>query len=268
MTEAIINFFRELLGNDYLTTFIISIIPIVELRGAIPVAFEMGMTWWQALGLAYAGSIVIVPVLLLLLKPILNLMKKVKIFARLANTVEAMFQEKAAKIAKKIGGGSSSKKEDWIKMIGVFAFVALPIPLTGVWTGSAVAVFLGLSFWKSLASIMLGNLTAGAIVTLLSVFFKPYLDTILMVFFILVIVIVVFYIIMLSIRMIKSKKKENAAKAIGATITDLDVGAQDVSEQGAQAEQDNDVEEAQPSNKSQGADGQLDGEIGDEDDKK
>lgn len=223
MTEAIINFFRDLIGNDFITVIIIAFIPIIELRGAIPVGIEMGMAWWQSFGLAFIGSCIAIPILLLLLKPILNLLKKIKFFNRFATTIEEMFSGKAAKIAAKAGtGGDVKRKELWIKLIGVFTFVALPIPLTGVWTGTAIAVFLGLPFFKSLITVMLGNLVAGTIVTLLSVFFKQYLDTILMVFFILVIVIVVFYIFMIGFKMYKSKKSE-MSKVGGLTARELEI---------------------------------------------
>lgn len=208
MTEAIVNFFRDLFGNDYLTTFFIALLPIVELRGAVPVAFTMGLSWWQAFGLAYLGSSIVAPILLLLLKPILELLKKVKFFNRFATAIESMFQDKAKSIAERAGKSDSARKEEWIKIIGVFTFVALPIPLTGVWTGTAVAVFLGVKFWKALSAILLGNFTAGVIMTLLSIFCAEYLNTILMVFFILVILLLALFIVKVIIRMVKSKRLE------------------------------------------------------------
>lgn len=206
MTETIIEFFRNLFNNDILTIFFIAILPIIELRGAIPVAFGMGMAWYEAFAFAYLGSIIMVPILLLLLKPILNLMKKIKIFNSLANAIEGMFKDKAEKLALKAGSGNSAKREEWIKIIGVFTFVALPLPLTGVWTGTAVAVFLGLGFWKSLSAVLVGNFVAGSIVTILCVFFEPYIDIILTVFLIIVLAILIFYIIMICLKMYRNKK--------------------------------------------------------------
>lgn len=208
MTQAIVDFFRNLFDNDYLTTFFIALLPIVELRGAVPVAVQMGMEWYSAFGLAYLGSSIVAPILLLLLKPVLNLLKRIKFFARFANAVEGMFQDKAKLIAERAGKGDTEKREELIKFIGVFTFVALPIPLTGVWTGTAVAVFLGLGFWKSLTAILLGNLTAGIIVTLLSVFLSKYIDIVLGVFFIIVLLVLALFIAKVAIRMIKSKRAE------------------------------------------------------------
>lgn len=212
MTQAIVDFFRNLFDNDYLTTFFIALLPIVELRGAVPVAVQMGMEWYSAFGLAYLGSSIVAPILLLLLKPVLNLLKRIKFFARFANAVEGMFQDKAKVIAERAGKGDTKKREDLIKFIGVYTFVALPIPLTGVWTGTAVAVFLGLGFWKSLAAILLGNLTAGTIVTLLSVFLSQYIDIILGVFFIIVLLVLALFIFKVVVRMIKSKRAERESQ--------------------------------------------------------
>ena len=88
MTEKIIDFVRELIGNDYFTTILISIIPIVELRGAIPAAMTMGISPWVSFALAWVGSALVSPILLLILRPVLNWMKKYKAFASLANAVE------------------------------------------------------------------------------------------------------------------------------------------------------------------------------------
>lgn len=215
VTDAIIHFFRETLNNDILTIFIISMIPIIELRGSIPVAIGMGMEWYAAFGWAFLGSMVVVPILLLILMPILNAMKKVKFFNRFANFIENMFKSKAESITKKLGQGNSAKREMWIKMIGVLTFVALPIPLTGVWTGTAIAIFLGLGFWRSLAVVAIGNVSAGLIMTGLSVLLQDKLDLFLTIFFVVVAVAIVANIIYMVIKKKKAKKasaQENIAK--------------------------------------------------------
>ncbi len=213
MANAVIEFFRELLNNDILTVFIISMLPIVELRGAIPVAIEMGLSWYEAFGYAFIGSIIVAPILLLILMPILNAMKKIKVFRGLANAVEGLFQSKAESVRKKANKADSRNTEDLIKMIGVFLFVAIPLPLTGVWTGTAVAVFLGLGFWKSLCSVALGNISAGLIMTGLSLLFKENLDLFLTIFMALVLGVLVLNIIYLVIKNhLKKKKGENVAQ--------------------------------------------------------
>lgn len=232
MTDAIVEFFRKVLNNDFLTVFIIALFPIIELRGSILVAFKMGMEPAFAFLISFAGSILVVPLLLLLLIPLLNFLKKFKFFRSFALAIEGIFQAKADKIANKhddkikrdreknvtesgeslaISEGNKKNKyfskSDFYKMLGVFIFVALPLPLTGVWTGSAIAVFLGLGFVKSFIPIFLGNMIAGGIMTLLSIFFSEYIDAILFWFLILVIIILILFIIKLIIKTVKVNNK-------------------------------------------------------------
>lgn len=223
MVDAIINFFRELLNNDILTIFIISMIPVVELRGAIPVAIEMGLSWYEAFGYAFLGSIVVAPILLLILMPILKAMKKIKAFRWLANAVEELFKSKAESVKNRAKKADSKKTEDLIKMVGVFLFVAIPLPLTGVWTGTAVAVFLGLGFWKSLVSVAVGNVSAGLIMTGLSLLFKDNLNIFLTVFLIVVVVVLVANLIYVVVKSKLKKKKaanENVEQNAIDTIAD------------------------------------------------
>lgn len=220
MTEKIIEFVRELIGNDYITTILISIIPIVELRGAIPAAITMGLSAGVSFALAWVGSALVSPILLLILRPVLNWMKKYKAFASLANAVESGFKSKAMKVVGESNGQLTAeqvKKLERKKMLGVYLFVAFPIPLTGVWTGSAIATFLDIPFWKSMAMVWLGNLTAGAIVTVLAVFLKNHMNTVLDIFFVIVILVLLLYIVKVVIKMVKNKKNKDLSAENEAT---------------------------------------------------
>lgn len=186
-------------------------IPIVELRGAIPAAMTMGLQPLVAFALAWAGSAIVSPILLLILRPVLNWMKKYKLFASLAHAVEDGFKSKAMKVIGKDGGGmldgAQLKKLERKKMLGVYLFVAFPIPLTGVWTGSAIATFIDIPFWKAMAMVWLGNLTAGGIVTLLAFFLKEHMNTVLDIFFVIVILVLLLFIVRTALKMVKNKKQ-------------------------------------------------------------
>lgn len=230
MADAVIEFFRELLNNDILTIFIISMIPIVELRGAIPVAIEMGLSWYEAFGYAFLGSIVVAPILLLILMPILKAMKKIKAFRWLANAVEGLFQSKAESVKNKAKKADSKKTEDIIKIVGVFLFVAIPLPLTGVWTGTAVAVFLGLGFWKSLLAVSIGNVSAGLIMTGLSLLFKDNLNLFLTIFMAVVLGVLVLNIIYLVVKSQIKKKKAHNEQIPGDTTVEINNDKQNCNE--------------------------------------
>lgn len=216
MTDAIITFFENTLKNDILTIIFIAVVPIIELRGSIPVGVAMGMPLWEAFIWAWVGSSLVCPVLLLILRPVLDWMKKTKWFRSLALAVEGTFRSRADKVVKESERNDPKKMKK--KMLGVYAFVAVPLPLTGVWTGSAIAAFLDMPFWKALVSVLLGNLTAGAIVTALTYFFKDYVDIILTVFLIIVLAVLAFYIVMVAVKIAKNKKAEKEAATAAQSV--------------------------------------------------
>ncbi len=184
-------------------------IPLIELRGSIPVGIAMGMNVFEAFACAWAGSALVAPILLLILQPILRWMKKYKPFRALANAVESIFKGKASIVEDKANQEFDPKKIEKRKMIGVFAFVAVPIPLTGVWTGSAVASFMGLGFFKSMLMVWAGNLVAALIISLLSYFLADYIDYIIYALLAIVVIALVAYIVKLVLHIRKDKKSKN-----------------------------------------------------------
>ena len=174
-----VQFIANLIGNNYIATLIMSIIPLIELKGGIVFARGAGLSFLVAFGLAFAGSTLAFFLVFFLLKPILNWLKKIKFINTFALKIESYFQDKADKMLEKRKANSDGvEKSDSetdntsyvrrIKQIGTFIFVAIPIPLTGVWTGTAVAVFLNLRFRDAVLPVMLGNLVAGLIVSALA----------------------------------------------------------------------------------------------------
>ena len=158
MSEAILSFFKDIIGQE-LSVLLCSMIPIVELRGAIPVGwFVQGfdMPWWLIYILAVIGNMIPVPFILLLIRKVLSWMEKchVKFF----NRVAGWLRRKAEKNTDKI-----QKYGFW----GVCAFIAIPLPVTGAWTGSLVAATIKMPFWKALLSALFGVMIAGVVVTLI-----------------------------------------------------------------------------------------------------
>ena len=95
-------------------------------------------------------------------------------------------------------------------MISLFIFVAVPFPVTGVWTGTAIAVFLGLKFKESVLPIAVGNLIAGSIITLLTFLVGEYVDVIIYALFAIAIVMLVIFIV--KIATAKPSQDEDVAK--------------------------------------------------------
>ncbi len=208
VTDGIQQFFANVFqGNSVLATIIISMIPMIELKGGI--VFGMSeqfwgantLTVWEAYGCGVAGGFVVTVILTFLLKPVFAWLKNTKLFQKLVLRLEKSFKKKAQKI------DGDNKKSAIKKMLGVFCFIAIPLPLTGVWTGTAIAVFLDLKWWQSLLCALVGNAVAGAIIALVGVALIEWLDIV----FYVILAIAAILIIAAIIKMIIDSKKEKAA---------------------------------------------------------
>ena len=155
MGEIISNFFLEIVGKE-LCVFFCSMLPIIELRGAIPMAFAFGLPWWQGYLISVVGNLLPVPFILLLINVVLKWMSnsKVSFFNKFANFLYRKVDKNRARI---------EKYSFW----GLCLFIAIPLPVTGAWTGSLVAAVIGMKPWKAFVSALLGVLIAGIVVTLI-----------------------------------------------------------------------------------------------------
>ncbi|MGI6777245.1 MAG: COG2426 family protein [Acetivibrionales bacterium] len=148
---------------DLLKIFIISAIPLIEQRGAIPVGIlTYHIDPLTVFIVSFLGSFFPVPFILLLFNSIFKWMKRFKVFTLINNYIE-----------RKLDKGT--KKVERYKELGLLIFVAIPLPTTGLWTGSAIAAFLKMDFKKSIIYIALGGIISAAIITILSVLFPKAL---------------------------------------------------------------------------------------------
>ena len=156
MKETIMLFFEEAVGQE-LAVILCSMLPVIELRGAIPVGwFTFHMPWWQSFLFAVIGNMIPVPFILLFIRKILEWMEGSRV--GFLNKIGGWIRRKADKNTDKI-----QKYGFW----GVCFFVAIPLPMTGAWTGSLVAATIHMNFWKALLSAFIGVLIAGTIVSLI-----------------------------------------------------------------------------------------------------
>ena len=153
---AIESFFLGTVGKE-LCVFFCSMIPIIELRGAIPLGAALGLPLWQSFLLSVVGNMLPVPIILLFVKKVLSFMSKckVKLFNKVANWVYAKAEKNKAKI---------EKYSFW----GVALFVGIPLPMTGAWTGSLVAAMIDMKFWKAVLSAFVGVLAAAVVMSFVS----------------------------------------------------------------------------------------------------
>lgn len=146
-----------------IATFIISMLPVVELRGGLPYGVGFGLKPLEAFIAAFLGNILPIPFLLLLLESFLKWLKKRKgIFTKFALWLE----NKAYKNQKTI---------EKYAAFGLFVLVAIPLPGTGAWTGAIVATVLGMNKKVAFPMICLGVIAAGIIVMGITYGFKAIL---------------------------------------------------------------------------------------------
>ncbi len=200
LTEFLLTFLKGITDNGKVITLLISMFPLIELKGAIPIGTLLGEDLVTSALLAYVGSTVICIPIYFLLIPIFNLLKKIKFIKKIIEKIESVLMHKAENFAKKHNGKTDDVKIKFLST-ALLIFVAVPFPVTGVWTGTAIAVFTGLSFKDSFIPLTLGNLIAGTIITLLTFFFKDYVDLIILGLFIIALIMLIFFII----KVIKSK---------------------------------------------------------------
>jgi len=190
---------------------------MIEVRGAITVGINLGLNPWIAYVLSCVSALIVCPILLLCLRPILRALKKTKAFKTFASALEETFAKKAEKIetdAEKedVSAGDDAvlraKKKRFNKILGIFLFVAIPLPLTGVWTGSAVAAFTDLEYRYSIPAIVIGNFVAGLIITVLNIVLGPYSSLILLVLGVFVLISLFSFIIAFIIKYTKLKKRK------------------------------------------------------------
>jgi len=154
-TEATVRFLTQGGIPSWLVTILIAMLPILELRGALPIANQIfGIPILPALGLSLLGNLLPVVPILLFLGPVSEWLQQFPVFDRFFPWLFARTRAKSELVQK-------------YEVIGLMLFVAVPLPATGAWTGCVAAFLFGIPFWPALIAISLGVLIAGIIVTTL-----------------------------------------------------------------------------------------------------
>ncbi len=138
----------------YLITFIVSMVPIIELRGAIPVGVGMGLSYFEAFICSFIGNIIPIYFIVKFIRPLFDFFGRWKIFKKIIDFAT----EKATRNIE------NNPRLQNFTALGLFLFVAVPLPGTGAWVGSLIANFLNLPPKKAIPPIIAGVFTAGIIV--------------------------------------------------------------------------------------------------------
>jgi uncharacterized membrane protein len=153
MQETLNELFKYL--SIELTVLLTAALPVIELKGAIPIGISLGLSPIHSAVISFFGSTFPSPFILFTIRPIFNYLKKTKIFEKI---VVELTDKSMAK------SGRVQKYGAW----GLLIFVAVPLPGTGVWTGSLIAAMLDMRFKWAFPAIFIGNLIACIIILSLS----------------------------------------------------------------------------------------------------
>ncbi|MFS9102718.1 COG2426 family protein [Streptococcus australis] len=152
---------------NYIITFLISMIPLVELRGAVPYAISSGIPLWQALLIGVIGNMLPVPIIFFFARHILEWGKEKPVIGNFFTWC----LNKGHRGGQKLEEAAGDKGIFWALLL----FVGIPLPGTGAWTGTLAASILDWDFKRSVLAVMLGVVLAGLIMGSLSLLFG--LDT-------------------------------------------------------------------------------------------
>jgi len=142
--------------KDFLWVVLVSMVPVVELRGAIPIGCGLGLPAWQVYIAAVLGNLIPVPFIILFVRPVFAFIRKRwKWLSGIVDKIENR-------------AGRNVPRVQRFQILGLFLFVAVPIPGTGAWMGSLIAALLDVRLRRAFPTILLGLLVAGAIMIAVS----------------------------------------------------------------------------------------------------
>ena len=143
----------ETLAGKLTLTALVSMVPVVELRGGIPFGVALGLTHWEAFFAAVIGNIIPLPFIVVYIRRIFQWMRRrLPALDGLVDKLERKAHLKGRKVSK-------------YKYLGLMIFVAIPLPGTGGWTGALAAAFLDMPLRKAMPAMALGVLIAGFLMT-------------------------------------------------------------------------------------------------------
>ena len=156
IVEAITNFFKSTIPAEVII-FIVSLLPVLELRGGMLAASLLGVDWMVAFPICVIGNMLPIPFVLLFIRKIFDFIKRTNFLwlRKIVIKLDERAQKKSAKV-------------DAASTLGLFMFVAIPLPGTGAWTGALVANALNVKFTRAIWIITLGVIGAGTIMSVLT----------------------------------------------------------------------------------------------------
>lgn len=154
--ELNLQWLTETFSGEFLLTVLVSMVPVVELRGGIPFGVGVGLPVWAAFLAAVIGNLIPVPFIIVYIRRIFQWMRRR--LPKLNSLVDRLERKAHLK----------GRRVNKYKYLGLAIFVAIPLPGTGAWTGSLAAAFLDMPLRRAIPSVVAGVLAAGAAISILT----------------------------------------------------------------------------------------------------
>lgn len=158
MTETIVSFLDDYFSKE-LVIFLISVLPVLELQGGMVAAALLGIPWGKAMVICIIGSVLPIPFILLFIKRVLHFMITRGVFKKFALRVHNIGDSKVGEFVRKYPNKM---------LLGLFIFVASPLPGSGAWTSALIAALLDLPTKKTVPIIGIGIITTGIIMCIIT----------------------------------------------------------------------------------------------------
>lgn len=146
--------------QKYLLVFLVSMVPLIELRGGVPIAVGMGLNYWNALTVCVIGNMLPVPIIYLFARKVLHWGCDKKYIGSFFTYCIEKGERGGKKLQKRAGRGGL--------FLALMLFVGIPLPGTGAWTGTLAASFLNMGLRSTTVSVSLGVIIAGIIMGVVS----------------------------------------------------------------------------------------------------
>lgn len=146
--------------KKYLFVFLVSMVPLIELRGGVPIAVGMGLDYWSALGVCVLGNMLPVPIIYFFARKVLHWGCGKKYIGKFFTYCLEKGEKGGHKLSTKAGRGGL--------FFALLIFVGIPIPGTGAWTGTLAASFLDMGIKSTTLAVCLGVVLAGIIMGVIS----------------------------------------------------------------------------------------------------
>lgn len=150
---SLVEILKQTVAGEMLITFVVAMMPVLELRGAIPIGVSIGLSHWLAMVVAIVGNCLPAPFIILFIRKIFKYLREN--FSKISNMLD--------KIERRARG--KWEKVHAYQFVGLMVIVAIPLPGTGAWTGALIAALMNMRLRNALPAIFTGVVIAGFLVT-------------------------------------------------------------------------------------------------------